>query len=74
MRLFPRDLPCGCQTCGCLCEAHSASGEADLCARHALPVIARWLLGEVLALGAVILLIACAGVWGVVLRGPGPFG
>ncbi len=72
MRLDPHDLPCGCRSCGCMCADHSPSGVDDLCARHALPVLARWALGEALALVAIGLLIASASVWCVILAVPAP--
>lgn len=74
MRFDPRPLPCGCARCGCVCESHSASGVAELCARHGLPVVARWIAGEVLALVAIGLLIASIAVWGAISSAPGPLG
>lgn len=66
---FDSPLPCGCAPCGCMCPDHSPSGVDELCARHGLPVVARWIAGEVAALLSILLLIASAGVWLVILRG-----
>ena len=66
------DIPCGCKLCGCLCGSHSPTRLEDLCPRHALPVVARWIAGEVMALICILLLIACVAVWSVVLRVPAP--
>ena len=74
MRFDPRPLPCGCATCGCLCETHSASGVDELCARHGLPVVVRWLAGEALALVAIGLLIASVAAWGAISSVPVPVG
>ncbi|HEY6030481.1 MAG TPA: hypothetical protein VIU44_07960 [Gaiellaceae bacterium] len=67
MRFDLPDVPCGCKACGCLCPEHSPSGLDDLCPRHGLPVVARWIAGEALALVSILLLIACAAVWTDVL-------
>lgn len=55
-------LPCGCRPCGCLCPEHSPTRAVSLCARHAAPIIARWIAGEIAALAALLLLIACVAV------------
>jgi hypothetical protein len=52
-----------------MCPDHSPSGVDELCPRHGLPVVARWIAGEVAALLSILLLIASAGVWLVILRG-----
>ncbi|MDE2105416.1 MAG: hypothetical protein KGL39_49775 [Patescibacteria group bacterium] len=74
MRFDLPDVPCGCKPCGCLCPEHSASGLDDLCARHGLPVVARWIAGEALALVALGLLIASVVVLGAISSVPAPFG
>lgn len=63
----PKSLPCGCKRCGCLCEEHSLSGLDEPCARHGVPIVARWIAGEVAALAALALLVSCIAVWSAVL-------
>lgn len=60
-------LPCGCRSCGCLCESHAPSGLEHPCPRHAAVAVSRWIAGEVLALIALGLLIASVGVWAAIL-------
>ena len=64
---FDSPLPCGCAPCGCICAEHSPFRIEEPCARHGLPVVARWVAGEVAALAALALLVACAAVWTEVL-------
>jgi len=68
MRFDLPDAPCGCRPCGCVCPEHSLSGLDDLCPRHGLPAVARWIAGEVAALASILLLIASVAVWAAILR------
>jgi hypothetical protein len=61
-----KTLPCGCATCGCLCPQHSPTKVESLCARHGLPVVTRWLFGEVATLVALILVCATVGLWAAI--------
>lgn len=62
MRQF-HELPCGCKSCGCLCERHSGTQEAEICARHRRVAVVRFLLGEAGAIVALGLFVASAAVW-----------
>lgn len=41
-----RDIPCGCRTCGCMCEAHSPR-KAEFCGVHAVDSLSREINGWV---------------------------
>lgn len=57
-----REIPCGCRTCGCLCEEHSPDGTEQPCHRHVTIIVTRWIAGEVMALISLCLLVASAAV------------
>lgn len=68
---MPRELSCGCRTCGCLCPQHSPSNAEMLCERHSNEAIARFIAKEAATLVALALFIAGAMVWCSILAAPG---
>jgi hypothetical protein len=60
-------LPCGCSKCGCACPAHSPTGAARPCDRHAIAAVTRFVAGEAAALVTLALFVCMVGIWARIL-------
>src|ERR1017187_755938 len=73
---WSRRLPCGCRSCGCLCDLHvrpwpASHGEPyhRLCAIHACDAVLRTIAHEASALVSLSLFVGMIAVWAAVLGG-----
>lgn len=65
-----RTLPCGCRSCGCLCESHSLVGARVACdAHYGAESLPRAICREALTLAALGLFLANLTVWAAILGG-----